>query len=216
MYVALRKLGRRGHRGTAGTTIISEGLKAHFEKLTGERFENSREEIKIAVTEVTDIRQKLLAMEANDLLNGEPDEEEIIREMKNVKESTLVKDEVRMIYIKESGDEMEKEVVKMVQFMFNNRAHRWEESLKTLRLAPIFKKGDREVEGNYRGVVMLAMGSRILARVLTTRLRWWAEHLQLLDNNQKGFRQGRTTADATQIMVRMQEDMVDIKKREEQ
>ena len=60
---------------------------------------------------------------------------------------------------------MEKEVVKMVKFMFNNRAHRWEESLKTLRLAPIFKKGDREVEGNYRGVVMLAMGSRILARV---------------------------------------------------
>ena len=63
---------------------------------------------------------------------------------------------------------------------------------------------------------MLAMGSRILARVLTTRLRWWAEYLQLLDDNQKGFRQGRTTADATQIMVRMQEDMVDIKKREEQ
>ena len=136
--------------------------------------------------------------------------------MKHVKESTLVKDEVRMIYIKESGDEMEKEVVKMVQFMFNNRVHRSEESLKTLRLAPIFKKGDREVEGNYRGVVMLAMGSRILARVLTTRLRWWAEQLQLLDDNKKGFRQGRTTADATQIMVRMQEDMVDIKKREEQ
>ena len=89
---------------------------------------------------MTDIRQKLLAMDANDLLNGEPDEEEIIREMKNVKESTLLKDEVRMIYIKESGDEMEKEVVKMVQFMFNNRAHRSEESLKTLRLAPIFKK----------------------------------------------------------------------------
>ena len=73
--------------------------------------------------------------------------------MKILKESTLGKKKVRMIYIKESGDEMKKEMVKMVLFMFNNRTHRWEESLKTGRLAPTFKKGDREVEGYYRGVV---------------------------------------------------------------
>ena len=36
-------------------------------------------------------------MEANDLLNVELDEE-IIREMKNVKESTPGKDKVRMVY----------------------------------------------------------------------------------------------------------------------
>ena len=84
------------------------------------------------------------------------------------------------------------------------------------KVAPIFKKGNREVEGNYRGVVMLDMGSRILARFLKTRLRWWAEHLQLLDDNQNSFRQGRSSADATQIMVRMLEDMTDIKKRKEQ
>ena len=78
-------------------------------------------------------------MEENDLLNEEPDEEEIIREMKNEKESTLGKDQVRIKYIKELGNEMKKEVVKMVQFMFYNRALRWEESLKTARLAPIFK-----------------------------------------------------------------------------
>ena len=66
-------------------------------------------------------------MEANDLLIEEPDEEEIIRETKNVNESTLGKDQIRMIYMNESGDEMEKEAVEMVQFMFNNRGHRWKE-----------------------------------------------------------------------------------------
>ena len=147
-------------QGTGGTTITSQRFKAHFEKLTGERFENPREEIEIAVNDVTDIRKELLAMEANDLLNEEPDEEEIIREMKNVKESTLGKYQIRMIYIKESEDVMKNEVAKMVQFMFNNRAHRWEKSLTMGRLAPIFKKGDREVEGNYRGLVMFAMDSR--------------------------------------------------------
>ena len=100
-------------------------IQAHFEKLTGERFENPREEIEIAVNEVMDFRNELLAMEVNDLLIEEPDEEEIIREMENMKESTLGKDQVKMIYIKESGDEMKKEAVKMVvQFMFNKRGHR--------------------------------------------------------------------------------------------
>ena len=49
--------------------------------------------------------------------------------------------------------------------------------------------------------------SRILARILATRLRNWAEATGALDENQAGFRQGRSTADATQIFVRIQEDV---------
>ena len=45
----------------------------------------------------------------------------------NVKESISGKDQVRMIYMKESGDERKKEAVKMVQFMLSNRGHKWEE-----------------------------------------------------------------------------------------
>ena len=51
-------------------------------------------------------------MEANNLLNEESDEKEIIIKMKNVKEFTPGKDQVRMVYIKESGDEMKKEMVR--------------------------------------------------------------------------------------------------------
>ena len=50
------------------------------------------------------------------------------------------------------------------------------------------------------------MGSRILAKIMSKRLREWAEHLQVLDENQSGFRAGRSTADATQILVRITED----------
>ena len=45
----------------------------------------------------------------------------------NVKESNFGKDQVRMTYMKESGDEMKKEAVKMVQFMLSNRGHKLEE-----------------------------------------------------------------------------------------
>ena len=46
------------------------------------------------------------------------------------------------------------------------------------------KKGDREDKNIYREVVLLAMASRILARVLAKRLAWWAERMGLLDENQ--------------------------------
>ena len=44
------------------------------------------------------------------------------------------------------------------------------------------------------------MASRILARALESRLREWAEdiNMNLLDDDQSGFRKGRTTADVSQ------------------
>ena len=71
----------------------------------------------------------------------------------------------------------------------------------------------RDGKRNYRGVVMLAMGSRIHARFFENRFEVVGKHLQLLHDNHKEFRQGRSSADATQILARMQEDMEDIKKR---
>ena len=41
---------------------------------------------------------------------------------------------------------------------------------------------------------------RILGRVVTSRLRWWAEVMELVDDIQSGFRPGRSTADATEII----------------
>ena len=97
--------------------------------------------------------------------------------------------------------------------MFEERAHKWDEWLKGGVKCPLFKKGDRREKGNYRGVVLIAMGSRVLARVCAKRMRWWAEHLNLMDENQWGFREGRSTADVTQVIVRMKEDADDYAKR---
>ena len=41
-------------------------------------------------------------------------------------------------------------------------------------MCPLFKKGDRRVKGNYRGIVLPAMGSRVLERACANRRRWWA------------------------------------------
>ena len=45
---------------------------------------------------------------------------------------------------------------------------------------------------------------------------WWAEKMELLGENQAGFRTGRSTEDATQVVLRIQEDVADYKKRRQQ
>ena len=84
--------------------------------------------------------------------------------------------------------------------------HTWEEITKVGIVIPLFKKGDKKDLNNYRGVCLLSMLSRILARVLATRLRVWAESLSLIDESQQGFRTGRSTADATQVVIRVNEE----------
>ena len=69
------------------------------------------------------------------------------------------------------------EVIEKVQFMFENRADRRDESLKVGLICALFKMGDRLEKKNSRGVCLLAMGSKVLARIGTERLRWWAEHM---------------------------------------
>ena len=50
-------------------------------------------------------------------------------------------------------------------------------------MVPLHKKGDRGEVNNFRGVCLLAMGSRILARVAAKRLGVWAESMGILTLN---------------------------------
>ena len=59
------------------------------------------------------------------------------------------------------------------------------------------------------------MKSRILARIVANRLRWRSDHLGLTDDNQNGFRTGRSTADATQVIIRIEENVEDLRRRRE-
>ena len=97
--------------------------------------------------------------------------------------------------------------------MFREDADLWDDALKCGVVVPLYKKGDRDDPGNYRGVCLLSMGSRILARIIAARLQVWAEEVGALDDDQQGFRKGRSTADAAQVMMRFHEDAEDLEGR---
>lgn len=213
LYSALRKLGTRSSKPQTGTTLTTDEFQKHFQSVSNERFETEPGDLMRAVSEMGDHRHEEAHKEANEKMNKEPTVTEVREAMKEVKDSAPGKDGVRMRYIRGACSEVEESVVELVIWMFNERADKWEESLKCGQIIPLHKKGSRNDTNNYRGVCLLPMASRILARVLSKRLRWWSEEFRLLDENQSGFRPGRSTADASQIIMRIQEDVTDLVKR---
>ena len=213
MYDILKVIGRKGWKAPASQRITVEQFKEQFESTSAQRYEVEPNVIRQAVEGAHDLRGSVKAREANERMNEDVSREEVVIAMKEMKDSAPGEDGVRLLYIREACEEVKEAVIGMVQFMFEKRADRWNESLKVGLIAPLYKKGDRSVPGNYRGVCLLAMGSRVLARVIAKRLRWWAEHMNLMDESQCGFRSGRSTADVAQIVIRMNEDVCDYRKR---
>ena len=215
MYKALNQLGKRGVKKVSATnTITKEDFKDHFSKVSADRFENSPEEIEAAVEQAEDLRGDPRMAGWRVRLNTRPDREEIVKQMRAMRDGAPGEDGARMRYIMSAGQKTEEAVVEMVQFMWRNSAEKWEDSLKRGLIVPLYKgKGDRNSPNNYCGVCLLSMGRRIVARIVSVRINEWSEDMGLLDDNQAGFRRGRSTADATQIMMRLQEDGVDLRKR---
>ena len=62
-------------------------------------------------------------------------------------------------------------------------------------IVSLFKKGDREDPGNYRGLMSLNVVGKLFNKVLNYRLlQWLEEHNKLLES-QAGFRFGHSRVD---------------------
>jgi len=68
--------------------------------------------------------------------------------------------------------------------------------LKIAKVVPIFKKGNSNDPSSYRPVSLLPVCSKILEKVVYNQLLDFLECNKLLDNEQHGFRQGKSTISA--------------------
>ena len=79
---------------------------------------------------------------------------------------------------------------------------------------PIQKEGNHQVCENHRGISLLSIAGKILARVLLNRLNEHMERSGLLPESQCGFRKNRGTIDmiftARQFQEKCQEQNVDL------
>lgn len=69
------------------------------------------------------------------------------------------------------------------------------------------KKGDRAVCGNHRGISLLAIAGKVLAKIILMRLQRISE--EALPESQSGFRAGRSTADMIFTLRQLQEKAIE-------
>ena len=111
-----------------------------------------------------------------------------------------------MIALKSMNQKTLRKLFRLVIGQLDENYHKWEEETTRGWVIPLFKKGSRGDLNNYRGVCLLPLMSRICARILATRIRIWAEKIGALGENQSGFRTSRSTCDATQVVLRINEE----------
>ena len=115
-------------------------------------------------------------------------------------------DGVRMLAVKMASKPIKQQLHRMIVRLIDMKPEDWPEEIKEGWVISQHKKGPKNDLGNYRGVCLLPLASRLIARIFATRLRTWAETIGVLNENQNGFRGGRSTADSTQIIIRMEEE----------
>ena len=62
-------------------------------------------------------------------------------------------------------------------------------------LCPIHKKGSVTDPKNYRGISLLPVVGKVFTKILNQRLNEWADHTNMRQEEQAGFRKGYSTAD---------------------
>ncbi len=73
--------------------------------------------------------------------------------------------------------------------------------MKTAKVIPIFKNGDRHQFSNYRPISLLSQFSKILEKLFVVRLDKFIEKHNLLSDHQYGFRANRSTSLAVMKLV---------------
>ncbi len=138
-----------------------------------------------------------------------PDPEEVWAAVKEMRVSAAGDDEVTIDMIRAGGPAVQKATVDLVQKLWREKGEHWEPSVVRGVVHMLWKrKGHRRDLDQYRGIVLLTIISRLVARIAATRLSRWAERDGLYVTEQFGFRPYRSTRDAILICRLMFEEAV--------
>lgn len=86
-------------------------------------------------------------------------------------------------------------------------------ALKKAIITPVYKNGNRDEINNYRPISVLPSISKILEKLINSRLLKYLNKLNILSDSQYGFRNGRSTEDATAALTNYIVEQVDNKKK---
>ena len=136
-----------------------------------------------------------------------PNDQEISEALCTLRESSPGLDEVTVHMLKFAGSRARWQLRLLLHQMWSTDPTTWDKlAMEGVAVALYKGTGDRSDLDNHRFVVLLSAVSRVLARILATRISQWAEQRGFFPEEQFGFRKHRSTQDclfAARLLVEM-------------
>ena len=158
--------------------------------------------------------KRLPLVECNPLLDGLPTVTETVKAIKLLSSGKAPGSDAIPAGVYKAGDPpVAEKLTELFHIMWRKEAIPQE--FKDATIIHLFKrKGNPQVCDNHRGISLLSIAGKILARVLLNRLNELLERSGLLPESQCGFRKNRGTIDmiftARQLQEKCQEQNVDL------
>jgi hypothetical protein len=130
----------------------------------------------------------------NDVLNAEITRDEILLALKKLKcKKAAGPDGVIGEFLKYSGEIVVDFFVQFFNALFDRGLFpdSWTESI----ILPLYKKGDVNNPGNYRGISLCNISSKVYSSVINLRLQKWVELNDITGEWQAGFKKDHSTVD---------------------
>ena len=194
-WKALRLLGLYGAPVGQQIRFSLEELRSHFAKIGAEVNE-------VAGEALEKIKERV-QLPTEQGLEAIPDEEEISENLRGMKDGAPGPDAITVSMIRKGGDVLRQKIVAVVQHLWATDPDEWEEEIHEADVIALFKKGDRTKLDNYRGICLLQIISRLVARIAAKRLSTYLERVNALPQEQWGFRSYRSAVDALFVMSRL-------------
>ena len=91
------------------------------------------------VDRAVDLRDDVRTAGWRERLGRPPDSAEVVKEMGRMKDAAPGEDGVRLCDLRKGGERMVEEVVRIVRFMWVNGSEKWEDSLHSGQVVPLYK-----------------------------------------------------------------------------
>lgn len=146
----------------------------------------------------------------NSILFTPTDEVEITTIIKSLKNSSSAGwDGISAIFLKKGSKYLCKPITHICNHCLETGI--FPTSLKSSIIIPIFKSGSRDSVTNYRPIALLPSLSKIIEKIINTRLIGFLDKHNFFSSNQYGFRKKLSTSDAIQNLVSFVSQKLDTK-----
>jgi hypothetical protein len=191
---------RIGDKITTCPTEITEKLNRHFISTVEELVKQNSNNNSYSNLEINHC--------PNTVFINPVTEEEVAKLSKNLEDkATAGYDDIPESLVKHCIQLIKKPLAHIYNASFNSGV--FPDEWKTVKLKPLYKKGDRHDMNNYRPISIISVFAKLLERVMYNRLKYFFHKHNIFTEAQNGFRKGKCIETATQALIERIQEALD-------